>query len=327
MALSLRESLGALQERDFRLLFSGTVITTVGDGLAGIALAFAVLDIGSATDLGIVFAARQGAEAIVLVLGGVISDRLPRNIVMVGASIIQGVAQAATAVAVLGGFGSIVAIVAFQVMYGIGAGLVVPAEVGLVPQTVSAERLQQANALQGLSRNLTRVLGPALGGALVVAGSPGTALGIDAVSFLVCAVILWRIRIPARADGIAKEGFFHELRAGLDRSSRRGRGCGPRRSSSASATSGSARGSSSGPWLRRRSSEGRGVGHDRRNRRRRSHRRERHLDAASPEAPARGLHRSLRFLWPGRFSCSQSHRPSGCFPSHPSAPEQPSPCT
>jgi MFS family permease len=214
VALSLKGNLGALQERDFRLLFSGTVITTVGDGLAGIALAFAVLDIGSATDLGIVFAVRQAAEALVLVLGGVISDRLPRNTVMVGASVIQGVAQAATAIVVLGGFGSIAAIVVFQAMYGIGGGLVVPAEVGLVPQTVSPERLQQANALQGLSRNLTRILGPALGGALVVAGSPGAALGIDAVSFLVCAVILQRIRIPPRPAAGVQEGFFHELRAG-----------------------------------------------------------------------------------------------------------------
>jgi len=214
VALSLRENLGALGERDFRLLFTGTVITTVGDRLAGIALAFAVLDMGSATDLGIVFAVRQVAEALVLVFGGVISDRLPRNLVMVGASLIQGVAQAATAVAVLGGWGSIAAIAAFQGLYGVGGGLVVPAEIGLVPQTVSPERLQQANALQGLSRNLTGILGPALGGALVVAGSPGTALGIDAASFLVCAVILARIRIPPRADGAAKEGFLHELRAG-----------------------------------------------------------------------------------------------------------------
>ncbi len=214
MALSLRDKLGALEERDFRLLFSGTVITTVGDRVAGIALAFAVLDIGSATDLGIVFAARQIAEALVLLFGGVISDRLPRNIVMVGASLIQCVAQAATAVVVLGGFGSIAAIVAFQALYGIGGGLVVPAEIGLVPQTVSAARLQQANALQGLSRNLTGILGPAIGGLLVVAGSPGTALGLDAASFLVCAVILQRIRIPQRPEGAASEGFLHELREG-----------------------------------------------------------------------------------------------------------------
>ena len=212
--MRFRDQLGALQERDFRLLFSGTVITTVGDRIAGIALAFAVLEIGSATDLGLVFAVRQMAEALVLVLGGVLSDRLPRNFVIVGASLVQGAAQAGTAAAVLSGSGSIAAIMVLQGIYGIGAGLVVPAEVGLVPQTVSPGRLQQANALQGLSRNLTGILGPAIGGALVVAGSPGTALGIDAFSFVVCAVILQRIRIAPRANGNERAGFIHELREG-----------------------------------------------------------------------------------------------------------------
>ncbi len=153
------------------------------------------------------FAARQIAEALVLVFGGVISDRLPRNIVLVGASLIQCAAQAATAAVVLGGFGSIAAIVAFQALYGIGGGLVVPAEVGLVPQTVSAARLQQANALQGLSRNLTGVLGPAIGGVLVAVGSPGVALGIDAVSFLVCAVH------PAADHGLRRAGRTPRPRA------------------------------------------------------------------------------------------------------------------
>jgi hypothetical protein len=66
--------------------------------------------------------------------------------------------------------------VAFALLWGLGDGLVTPAEMGLVPQTVSLERLQQANALQGLSRSGVRVVGPALGGVLVVALSPGWAL-------------------------------------------------------------------------------------------------------------------------------------------------------
>jgi MFS family permease len=210
---TLRENAGALGERDFRLLFSGTVITTVGDRVAGIALAFAVLDVGTATDLGLVFAVRQAAEALVLVGGGVLSDRLPRNLVISGASLVQGAAQAATAGLVLTGSGSIAAIIVLQGIYGVGGGLVVPAEVGLVPQTVSPARLQQANALQGLSRNLTGILGPAVGGVLVVAGSPGAALGLDALSFVACAAILYRIRIAPR-DATEREGFVHELRAG-----------------------------------------------------------------------------------------------------------------
>jgi MFS family permease len=211
--MPLSQRLGALQERDFRLLFAGTTITTIGDRLASIALAFAVLDMASATALGIVFAVRQGVQALVVVGGGVLSDRIPRNLVLVGASLVQGAAQAATAVCVLSGTGGVGAIVALQAVYGIGLGLVLPAEVGLVPQTVSPARLQQANALQGLSRNMIGVLGPAVGGAVVVVSSPGIALAIDAVSFLVCADLLRRIRVAPR-DGAGAHGFVHELREG-----------------------------------------------------------------------------------------------------------------
>lgn len=213
MAPPLRERLGALRERNFRLLFAATSITTLGDRLAGIALAFAVLDIGSATALGLVFAARQASEALVVVFGGVLSDRLPRNLVLVGASLVQGSAQAATAACVLGELGGIPALVALQAAYGVGAGLVIPAEIGLVPQTVSDERLQQANALQGLTRNLVAVLGPAIGGIIVVAASPGIALAADALTFLVCAVLLSRMRIGARA-ATESHGFLSELREG-----------------------------------------------------------------------------------------------------------------
>lgn len=209
-----RDSLGALQERDYRLLFSATTITTVGDRLAGIALAFAILDIGSATDLGVVLGARQAVEAAVLVFGGVLSDRLPRNLVLVGASSVQGVAQALTAALILSGSASIGLLLALQVLYGLGAGLVIPAEVGLVPQTVSGARLQQANALQGMSRNIVGILGPAVGGTLVALGSPGIALGIDAVSFAVCALLLARIHIRPREDGAPRESYLRELRAG-----------------------------------------------------------------------------------------------------------------
>ena len=73
-----------------------------------------MLDIGSATDLGLVFAVRQIAEALDLVLGGVLSDRLPRHLVLVGASLVQGAAQAATAAVVLTGSGSAATIMALQ---------------------------------------------------------------------------------------------------------------------------------------------------------------------------------------------------------------------
>lgn len=91
----VRASLGALVEREYRLLFAATLVTSLGDAIALIALAFAVLDVSSASGLGIVLAVRQAASAGVLVFGGVLSDRMPRNRVLVGASLLQGTAQAA----------------------------------------------------------------------------------------------------------------------------------------------------------------------------------------------------------------------------------------
>jgi MFS family permease len=207
-------SLGALVEREYRLLFSATVVTALGDAIALIALSFAVLDVSDATGLGIVLAARQGASAAVLLLGGVLSDRLPRNRVLAGASLVQGLAQAATAAAALSGDAPVAVFALLALVWGLGDGLVTPAEIGLVPQTVSPERLQQANALQGLSRSGVRVLGPAVGGVLVVALSPGWALAVDSATFFLCALLLARIRIPPRAIDDARERFLAELREG-----------------------------------------------------------------------------------------------------------------
>jgi hypothetical protein len=98
----LGERLGPLAERPFRLLFSATTISTLGDAVEHIALAFAVLALpgASAGDLGFVLATRTVLNTVVVVVvvaGGVISDRVPRNVVLVGSSLLQGSSQAVTA--------------------------------------------------------------------------------------------------------------------------------------------------------------------------------------------------------------------------------------
>ena len=209
--------LSPLAERPYRLFFSATTISTLGDSVAGIALAFAVLDLtGSAHRgalyLGIIFAGRQLANVSLVLFGGVLSDRFPRHRILVAAAVGQGAAQAATAAVVLSGRATVGLLVGLQVVYGAADGFVIPAETGLVPQTVSDERLQEANALRGMMRNLIFVVGPVIGGAIVVAGSPGIALALDAASFAGAALILSRIRVRPSLAGRAR--FFHELREG-----------------------------------------------------------------------------------------------------------------
>jgi MFS family permease len=213
--VELEGRLGALAERNFRLVFSSTSISAFGDGVTTVALAFAVLHIGgSATSLGLVIAARQVAAAAITVAAGVWADRLPRHLVLVAAATALGIVQAIAGTLVVTGRAEVWMLVVLALAYGLADGFVIPTSQGLIPAVVSATRLQQANALLGLSRSILGVLGPAIGGLLVAAGSPGAALLVDAATFGVAAILLLRVSIPRRVDRVDPEPFLAEVRQG-----------------------------------------------------------------------------------------------------------------
>jgi len=208
--------LGALAERDFRLVFSSTTVSAIGDGVASIALVFAVLHIAhnSPTAVGIVLACRQAAAAAVTLAAGVLADRLPRHLVLVTVAAVQAAVQATVGSLLVTGRATVVLLALLSVLYGLADGFVIPASNGLIPAVVSRSRLQQANALLGLSRSILGFAAPALGGVLVAAGSPGGAILVDAASFAVAAALLVRLRVEPRADAVEPEPFLRELREG-----------------------------------------------------------------------------------------------------------------
>lgn len=212
----IREQLGALTERNFRLFFSSTTISAFGDGVSTVALSFAVLQVSHNSYLALtaVIAARQGAQTVVTLAAGVIADRLPRHLVLFGAATVQGVVQAISGALVLSGHASVWLLTLLAVVYGTADGFTLPAQQGLIPTIVSTLRLQQANALLGLTTSGLRLLGPALGGLLTGFGSPGAALEVDAATFIISAFLLIRVTISPRADAVAPERFFIELREG-----------------------------------------------------------------------------------------------------------------
>lgn len=213
--MALRIPTGALAERNFRLLFSSSTISGLGDGVSLVALVFAVLQVSdSALALGLVLAARQVADAAIVLAAGVWAERLPRHLVLIAVAVVQCIAQATTGVLVITGSATVAILVAIQAVYGLAEGFVLPASNGLIPATISPGRLQDANALLGLSRNGTRIIGPAIGGILVAIGNPGVALLVDAASFGVAALLLMPLRLPARAEAIEARPFFEELREG-----------------------------------------------------------------------------------------------------------------
>jgi predicted MFS family arabinose efflux permease len=209
----VRQSFDALRERQFRLLFTGQIISLFGDALTGVALAFAVLDIGSATDLGYVFAAKTVPLVGFLLVGGVFADRLPRRVVMLTADVVRCGAQGAVALLVLTHAAHIWEIVILQAVSGTASAFFNPASTGLTPLTVSPERLQQANALRGLSMASTGIIGAAVSGALVAGVGAGWALAVDAATFAVSAFFLAQLQLPPHVK-LAAQSFLGDLREG-----------------------------------------------------------------------------------------------------------------
>jgi MFS family permease len=206
--------LGPLAERPFRLLWLAQTGSSLGDALIPVALAFATLRIGGgATGLGAVLAAYTLGRASFVLIGGVWADRLPRRAVMLTADVVRLGTQATTAVLLFGNALHVWQLAVLQAVAGAASGFFAPASTALVPQTVTAVRLQEANALLSLSRSVTNVFGPALSGALVAAAGPAWVFAIDAGSFLFSVSFLALLRVETYVRP-AVQRFWRDLADG-----------------------------------------------------------------------------------------------------------------
>lgn len=214
-ATKVSSSRHAFNSAAFRNLFFARLLTVLGNGIAPIALAFAVLDIGgSAADLGIVVAARSFFNVAFLLVGGVLADRYSRRLVLFSSSITAALSQAIVAWLVLDGTASITWLALLGTVNGAAAGIALPASSAMVPQTVPTKNLRQANAFIQLSIYAGTVIGASLGGILTSAVGPGWGLAIDALGFAAAAPLYALIRINSAQRCESQTNIVQDLRDG-----------------------------------------------------------------------------------------------------------------
>jgi MFS family permease len=192
---------------------AAVTISSLGSGMAMVALAFAVLEFGGAIDLGIVLLAREIPIVILLLLGGVFADRIPRRTILVGSDLVKGAAQVGTAILLFSGTANVWNVALLQAVFGVSAAFSRPATIGLVREAVSDARLQEANALIGLSYSVLSIAGPAIGALIVAAGSPAWAIAIDSVTFFASAALTASMHL-APTVRIASASILGDLRDG-----------------------------------------------------------------------------------------------------------------
>jgi len=211
----LGETFAPLSERPFRLLWLGRASSAAGDALMPLAVAFAVLSVdSSATALGAVLAAFWISRVAFTLVGGVVSDRLPRRAVMLACDGFRACIEAFTASMLLTHQMTLPIFIVTAGLFGTASAFFGPASDGLVPQTISAARLQSANALLVITNNAMNLFGPAIAGILIILTAPGWLFAVDSVSFLASAWFLMKLRIPAH-ERLPRSTFAHELRVGL----------------------------------------------------------------------------------------------------------------
>ncbi|WP_327673446.1 MFS transporter [Kitasatospora sp. NBC_00458] len=208
-----------LRLRDFRLLFLGRAVSTLGDAVVPAALAIAITRAtGSSSALALVLGCAMVPRLLLLPLGGVVGDRFNPRLVALTTDLVRAAVQILVGLELLGGQPRLAHIAVAEAVGGIASAFAMPTASPLVAGTVEGPLRMRANALLASTTNVARLGGPALAGLLVYTVGAGWAFVLDGASFLASAALLTRLAVrhtpagrrPLRSD--LAEGW-NELRS------------------------------------------------------------------------------------------------------------------
>ena len=205
----------ALRVRDFRLLASAFLVDTIGSWAYSVVISVEVFHrTGSTTWLAAIATARWGTSLALSAVAGVIADRYERTRLMFVSAVLNGFVMLVMAVVV----GVDAPIWTLLVLSGAAAAIetpYLPAAGALTPELVEEKDLAAANGLVSTIENVVVVIGPLIGGLLLVIGSPVVGIIVNAGSFFLAAVIIARLRVRSRGGAEAGGGMLRQWWDGL----------------------------------------------------------------------------------------------------------------
>jgi len=204
--------LAALRHRDFRLFWSGQLVSLIGTWMQSVGQAWLVLELtGSPFHLGLVTALQFIPILLLSPVGGALSDRFPkRRIILLTQAAMMG---QAFVLAALVWSGQIrywhVAVLAS--VYGLGRAIDIPARQSYITDLVGRSDLANAVALNSLVFNGARIVGPAAAGLLIARFGVALAFLLNGLSFVAVLAALLATRTPGDPDPAGRLG----IRAGV----------------------------------------------------------------------------------------------------------------
>lgn len=200
----------------FRALWLATLVSNVGTWMHDVGAAWMMATLApSPLMVALVQAATTLPVFLLALPSGVLADIFDRRRFLIYAQLWGAAAAAGLGAAALAGLVTPPVLLLFTFLIGVSAAASAPAFQAIVPELVPRSELPAAVALNSLSINVSRAIGPAVGGFIVAASGPVAVFVLNAVSFFaVIAVLLtWRREVPS--SGLPREPFFGAMRTGL----------------------------------------------------------------------------------------------------------------
>lgn len=198
----------ALAHRDFRLVWSGSMASNIGTWMQNVALgAFGWKLTHSPNYVALLTFAQLGPLLALSILSGVLADAVDRRFLLIAAQVEQMILSFVLAWVARGAHPSTAAIFWCVVGIGIGNALNGPVFSAVLPILVGKRDLAGAVSLQSVQLNLSRVIGPAIGGMLLPAiGAPGVFV-LNGLSYLFAIGTLLFVEIPRPYPPVGEHGL------------------------------------------------------------------------------------------------------------------------
>lgn len=211
----LPATFSSLRHRNYRLLWFGTLVSSSGDWMDQIAFNWLVYELThSAVALGLANLFRLAPILVFTLIGGVVADRVERRRLMFTTQTVAMLLALVLAVLVSTGLVQVWMVFVIAAGRGIMMSFNQPARQSLISDLVPAESLMNAIALNSATLNLTRVIGPAIGGGLIATVGVAGAFYFNAASFLAVLAGLAMMRFSARTAR-SRAGMLADLAGGV----------------------------------------------------------------------------------------------------------------
>jgi MFS family permease len=214
--MAFPSGLRALNHRDFRLFFTGQLISLVGTWMQSVGQAWLVLELtNSAFKLGLIGTLQFGPVLLFSFVAGVIADRVPKRRLIIGTQ--TALMLQAFALSALAWTGHVqywhVAVLAS--LYGLANSLDMPTRQSFIVEMVGRESLMNAIALNSAMFNGARIVGPAAAGLLVARYGVAPAFLLNGVSFLAVIIALFGIRAEGLPEAHRGTSVVQDITTGV----------------------------------------------------------------------------------------------------------------